>query len=91
MEILSTQFLLALGSIILLDLVLDGDNDVVIAMAYRKLLENMSKRDIYIGTAGAVVIRDIMNLIVTYLLTIPFLQSIICLILFPISFKLLKP
>ena len=39
MEILSTQFLLALGSIILLDLVLAGDNAVVIAMASRKLPE----------------------------------------------------
>lgn len=46
MEILSTQFLLALGSIILLDLVLAGDNAVVIAMASRKLPENMRKRAI---------------------------------------------
>ena len=85
MEILSTQFLLALGSIILLDLVLAGDNAVVIAMASRKLPENMRKR------AGAVVIRAIMTLIATYLLTIPFLQAIGGLILLPIAFKLLKP
>ena len=93
MEILSTQFLLALGSIILLDLVLAGDNAVVIAMASRKLPENMRKRAIYIGTAGAVVIRAIMTLIATYLLTIPFLQAIggLGLILLPIAFKLLKP
>ena len=91
MEILSTQFLLALGSIILLDLVLAGDNAVVIAMASRKLPENMRKRAIYIGTAGAVVIRAIMTLIATYLLTIPFLQAIGGLILLPIAFKLLKP
>ena len=90
MEILSTQFLLALGSIILLDLVLAGDNAVVIAMASRKLPENMRKRAIYIGTAGAVVIRAIMTLIATYLLTIPFLQAIGGLILLPIAFKLLK-
>ena len=91
MEILSTQFLLALGSIILLDLVLAGDNAVVIAMASRKLPENMRKRAIYIGTAGAVIIRAIMTLIATYLLTIPFLQAIGGLILLPIAFKLLKP
>ena len=91
MEILSTQFLLALSSIILLDLVLAGDNAVVIAMASRKLPENMRKRAIYIGTAGAVVIRAIMTLIATYLLTIPFLQAIGGLILLPIAFKLLKP
>ena len=69
------NFLLALGSIILLDLVLAGDNAVVIAMASRKLPENMRKRAIYIGTAGAVVIRAIMTLIATYLLTIPFFTS----------------
>lgn len=91
MEILSTQFLFALGSIILLDLVLAGDNAVVIAMASRKLPESLRKRAIYIGTAGAVVIRAIMTLIATYLLTIPFLQAIGGLILLPIAFKLLKP
>lgn len=91
MEILSTQFLFALGSIILLDLVLAGDNAVVIAMASRKLPESLRKRAIYIGTAGAVIIRAIMTLIATYLLTIPFLQAIGGLILLPIAFKLLKP
>ena len=91
MDILSTQFLFALGSIILLDLVLAGDNAVVIAMASRQLPEKLRKRAIYIGTAGAVVIRAIMTLIATYLLTIPFLQAIGGLILLPIAFKLLKP
>lgn len=91
MDILSTQFLFALGSIILLDLVLAGDNAVVIAMASRKLPENLRKKAIYIGTAGAVIIRAIMTLIATYLLTIPFLQAIGGLILLPIAFKLLKP
>lgn len=91
MDILSTQFLFALGSIILLDLVLAGDNAVVIAMASRKLPENLRKKAIYVGTAGAIVIRAIMTLIATYLLTIPFLQAIGGLILLPIAFKLLKP
>lgn len=91
MEILSTQFLFALGSIILLDLVLAGDNAVVIAMASRKLPENLRKKAIYIGTGGAVIIRALMTLIATYLLTIPFLQAIGGLILLPIAFKLLKP
>lgn len=91
MEILSTQFLFALGSIILLDLVLAGDNAVVIAMASRKLPETLRKKAIYIGTGGAVIIRALMTLIATYLLTIPFLQAIGGLILLPIAFKLLKP
>ncbi len=91
MEILSTQFLFALGSIILLDLVLAGDNAVVIAMASRRLPEKLRRKAIYIGTGGAVVIRAIMTLIATYLLTIPFLQAIGGLILLPIAFNLLKP
>ena len=92
MEILSTQFLFALGSIILLDLVLAGDNNaVVIAMASRKLPEKLRKKAIYVGTAGAVIIRALMTLIATYLLTIPFLQAIGGLILLPIAFNLLKP
>lgn len=91
MEILSTQFLFALGSIILLDLVLAGDNAVVIAMASRKLPESLRRRAIYVGTAGAVVIRALMTLIATYLLTIPFLQAIGGLILLPIAFNLSKP
>lgn len=91
MDFLSTQFLLALGSIILLDLVLAGDNAVVIAMASRRLPEKLRRKAIYIGTGGAVVIRALMTLIATYLLTIPFLQAIGGLILLPIAFKLLKP
>ena len=91
MEILSTQFLFALGSIILLDLVLAGDNAVVIAMASRKLPEKLRKKAIYIGTAGAVIIRALMTLIATYILTISFLQAIGGLILLPIAFNLLKP
>ena len=91
MDFLSTQFLLALGSIILLDLVLAGDNAVVIAMASRRLPEKLRRKAIYIGTGGAVVIRALMTLIATYLLTIPFLQAVGGLILLPIAFKLLKP
>lgn len=91
MEILSTQFLFALGSIILLDLVLAGDNAVVIAMASRKLPEKLRKKAIYVGTAGAVIIRALMTLIATYILTISFLQAIGGLILLPIAFNLLKP
>ncbi|MGL6016734.1 MAG: TerC family protein, partial [Selenomonadaceae bacterium] len=52
MEILSLQFLMALGSIVILDLVLAGDNAVVIAMASRELPEVIRKKAIYIGTGG---------------------------------------
>lgn len=89
MEILSMQFFMALGSIILLDILLGGDNAVVIAMAANKLPANLRRKAILIGTGGAVVIRLVMTLIAVWLLTIPFLQALGGLILLPIAVKLL--
>ena len=91
MEILSMQFFMALGSIILLDILLGGDNAVVIAMAANKLPGNLRHKAILIGTGGAVVIRLVMTLIAVWLLTIPFLQALGGLILLPIAVKLLVP
>lgn len=89
MEFLSWQFFMALGSIIVLDLVLAGDNAVVIAMASYKLPETIRRKVIYIGTAGAVVIRMLMTVVAVQLLTIPYLQAIGGLILLPIAYRLL--
>lgn len=85
------DFIAALGTIIILDLVLAGDNAVVIALAARRLPYNLRKRAIYVGTAGAIIIRILMTIIATYLLTIPFLQAIGGLLLLPIAIKLLNP
>ena len=91
MEIVSMQFFMALGSIILLDILLGGDNAVVIAMAANKLPGNLRRKAILIGTGGAVVIRLVMTLIAVWLLTIPFFQALGGLILLPIAVKLLVP
>lgn len=91
MEILSMHFLMALGTIVLMDLLLGGDNAVVIAMAANKLPAALRKKAIFIGTAGAVVIRLIMTFIAVWLLTIPYLQALGGLILLPIAVKLLVP
>lgn len=91
MEFLSTEFLVALGSIIVLDLVLGGDNAVVIAMASRDLPESVRKKAVYIGTAGAILIRLVMTFLAVWILTIPYLQAIGGLALIPIAIKLLKP
>lgn len=91
MEILSLQFLAALGSIIILDLVLAGDNAVVIAMASRRLPDALRRRVIWIGTAGAVIIRMVMTFAAVWLLTVPYLQAIGGLVLLPIAVKLLVP
>lgn len=91
MDILSMDFLSALFSIIILDLVLAGDNAVVIALASRSLPSAMRNKAIYIGTLGAVVIRTVMTLFAVWLLTIPYLQAIGGLVLIPVAYKLLKP
>lgn len=91
MEFLSMDFLVALGSIIILDLVLGGDNAVVIAMASRDLPNAIRRKAIYVGTCGAIVIRLLMTFLAAWILTIPYLQAVGGLLLIPIAIKLLKP
>ena len=50
MEIMSIHFLTALGTIVLMDILLGGDNAVVIAMAANKLPHELRKKAIFIGT-----------------------------------------
>lgn len=90
-ELFSSQFFVALFSIIVLDLVLAGDNAVVIAMASNRLPMHLRKRAIYIGTAGAIIIRLIMTFFAVQLLSVPYLQALGGLVLLPIAVKLMKP
>ena len=89
--LVSWDFITALASIIMLDILLGGDNAVVIAMAANKLPSDLRKKAILIGTGGAVIIRLVMTLIAVWLLSIPYLQVLGGLILLPISIKLLLP
>ena len=91
METFSMEFFMALGSIVVMDLALAGDNAVVIAMAANKLPHEERKKAILIGTGGAVVIRIALTFIAVELLTIPFLQALGGLILLPIAIGLLAP
>lgn len=77
-------------SIIFLDLVLSGDNAVVIAMATRKLTGKIRTRAIIIGTGGAVTFRVLLMLIAIQLLAIPFVKIIGGILLFIIAFNLVK-
>lgn len=85
------EFLLPLLTIICIDLVLAGDNAVVIAMAVRDLPANIRKKAIIAGTVGAVIVRAALAALAIYLLSIPYLQAVGGLILLPIALKLLKP
>ena len=71
MEMFSTPWWSALLAIILIDLVLAGDNAIVIALAARNLPQHLQKKAILWGTAGAIGVRTVMTLVVVWLLQIP--------------------
>lgn len=73
---MTLELIWAVLSIILIDIVLAGDNALVIAMAANKLNPELRKRAILWGTAGAIGIRLVSILIITYLLLIPSLRLI---------------
>lgn len=89
MEIFSTPWWSALLAIILIDLVLAGDNAIVIALAARKLPKYLQKRAMLWGTVGAVVVRSLMTLGVVWLLRIPGLMLLGGLALLWIAYRLL--
>ncbi len=89
MEFLSAPWWSALLAIILIDLVLAGDNAVVIALAARNLPRHLQRRAIVWGTVGAIVVRSAMTVGVVWLLQIPGLMLIGGLGLVWIAYKLL--
>jgi len=89
MEIFSVEFLSALISIIIIDLVLAGDNAIVIGLAARNLPKEQQKKVIAWGTIGAVVIRALATLAVVWLLKIPGLLLVGGILLVWIAYKLL--
>lgn len=82
-------FWVALFNIIIIDLVLSGDNAVVIAMAVQHLPAQMARRAAIVGAAGAVGLRVIFTALATMLLGVPLLQAVGGLVLFWIAYKLL--
>lgn len=83
------EFLTALFMIIGIDIVLGGDNAIVIALASRNLPESKRNKAIFLGTALAVIVRILLTILAVYLLQIPFLQFIGGLLLILIAYKLL--
>ena len=76
MELFSPEFFSALLAIVVIDLVLAGDNAIVIAMAARNLPAHLQKKAIVWGAVGAIAVRSAMTLVVVYLLKIPGLMLI---------------
>ncbi len=85
---MESQFFVSLLQIIWIDLLLSGDNAVVIALACRGLPEKQRKIGILLGAGAAVLLRILFALIITYLLSIPFLKLVGGLLLFWIAIKL---
>jgi len=84
-------FLSALLAIVVIDLVLAGDNAIVIALAARNLPAHLQKRAILWGAAGAIIVRSLMTLVVVWLLKIPGLMLAGGAALVWIAYKLLVP
>lgn len=90
-EFLTPHFWVAVGQIIMIDILLGGDNAVVIALACRKLPDNQRTKGIVWGTVGAIVLRIILIAFALALLQIPYLKFIGALLLLWIGVKLIAP
>jgi len=88
-ELFSNAWWSALLAIILIDLVLAGDNAIVIALAARNVPEHLRKKTILWGTVGAIGVRTVMTLGVVWLLQIPGLMLVGGLGLVWVAYKLL--
>jgi len=89
LELFTAPWWSALLAIILIDLVLAGDNAIVIALAARNLPPTLQKKAIVWGTVGAIVVRSAMTVGVVWLLKIPGLMLVGGLGLLWIAYKLL--
>ncbi len=87
----SPAFWVALGQIIIIDILLGGDNAVVIALACRKLPPAQRTKGIIWGTAGAIVLRVVLIMFAMTLLNVPFLKLVGALLLVWIGVKLIAP
>jgi YjbE family integral membrane protein len=92
MEQLSdAAFWIALGKIIWVNILLSGDNAVVIALAARSLPEEQRKKAVMLGSAAAIVLRVVLTLFAVELLHLPYLKIIGAVLLFWIGVQLLLP
>ncbi|MEW6690951.1 MAG: TerC family protein, partial [Pseudomonadota bacterium] len=90
-ELLSQAFWIGLAKIIGVNIVLSGDNAVVIALAARSLPPKQQKQAIFWGAGAAVLMRVVLTVFAVALLTLPWLKLVGALLLFWIGIKLLVP
>ena len=90
LDFTSPLFWSAFGSIVLANIVLSGDNAVVIAMAARTLKPEQRGKAIFWGSAAAIVMRIVLTIVAIQLLTLPYLKIIGAALLVYIGVDLLK-
>jgi len=88
---MTPEFWVAVGQIIMIDILLGGDNAVVIALACRQLPPKQRTKGILWGTAGAIILRVVLIFFALTLLAIPYLKLVGALLLLWIGVKLLVP
>ncbi|MFV0636640.1 YjbE family putative metal transport protein [Mitsuokella sp.] len=72
----SPEWLAALSGILLLDLLLSGDNAIMIALACKNLPQNLRRKAIIVGGLGAVFVRIVCTLFATGLLASPYIEFV---------------
>ncbi len=87
----STQFWVDVFKIIVIDLLLSGDNAVVIALACRNLPLEQRKKGILFGVLGAIILRIVLTFFAVNLLSLPYLKLVGALLLIWIGIKLILP
>lgn len=90
MDLTQPDFISGLLAIILLDLVLAGDNAIVIAMAASRLPKELQFKAVFWGTFGAIAVRFLLIAVVVYLLELPGLLLLGGFLLLPIAWNLLR-
>jgi len=90
-QFMHADFWIAVGQIIMIDVLLGGDNAVVIALACRKLPPDLRIKGILWGTVGAIVLRVVLIFFALTLLAIPYLKLVGAVLLLWIGVKLLAP
>ncbi len=92
MEMLTTSFFwVTLAQITMINILLSGDNAVVIALASRSLPARQQKQAILFGSFGAIILRVILTFFAVFLLELPFLKVVGALLLIWIGIKMLLP
>jgi YjbE family integral membrane protein len=91
LDLLSSVFWIAVGQIILIDIVLSGDNAVVIALACRNLSPEQRGKGIFWGVAGAVSLRVVLTVFAALVMNLPWLKLVGGLLLIWIAVKLMLP